>query len=275
MKKYSFIYFFALLAFAFVACEKQENKIYLEASTPPVLTASTTGPLVLQRADAAKTAVRFSWTNPNYQFTTGVSSQDVNYLLQIDKAGANFNSSAKQEISIAKELGTSFTVGELNGILTKMELAENVAHPLEFRIRASLTNGAAALFSNVIKMTVTPYLDVAVPLPANGNLWATGNAFASGWSNPLTGGFETSQKFTRVSNTLYELVVNMPGGGAYKLLQDNGNWGTQYHMLPGGTWEGGEFEMRDADPGFPGPPNPGTYKITVNFRTGRFTVVKQ
>ncbi len=66
----------------------------------------------------------------------------------------------------------------------------------------------------------------------------------------------------------------MPGGGAYKLIQEQGVWGTQYHMLLGGTWEGGDFEKKDADPGFPGPPSAGTYKITVDFQRGKFKVVK-
>jgi hypothetical protein len=32
--------------------------------------------------------------------------------------------------------------------------------------------------------------------------------------------------------------------------------------------------MRDADPGFPGPPTAGNYKISVDFITGKYTVVK-
>jgi starch-binding outer membrane protein SusE/F len=124
-------------------------------------------------------------------------------------------------------------------------------------------------------MVITPYLDVAVPVPTTNALWATGDAFTSGWSNPLGNPYDVSQKFTRVSNTLYELTVAMPGGGNYKILQDNGRWDTQYHMLAGGTWSGGDFEKKDADPGFPGPPVAGTYKITLDFITGKYTVVKQ
>jgi len=59
------------------------------------------------------------------------------------------------------------------------------------------------------------------------------------------------------------------------LIQTQGVWGTQYHMLAGGTWEGGDFEQKDSDPQFPGPPSPGTYKITVDFQRGKFTAVKQ
>ncbi|HEV7330370.1 MAG TPA: SusE domain-containing protein [Flavisolibacter sp.] len=268
-----------LVVFAFllvlVSCKKDENKIYLESSTAPVLTVSTTGPVVLHQADAAKPAISFNWTNPDYRFTTGISSQDVTYVLQIDSVGKNFRSNKLQEVSISKELGTTFTVKDFNAIFTKMDVPENVAHEFEFRVKANLVNGAAPLYSNVIKMMVTPYLDVAVPVPTNGDLWMTGDAAPSGWSNPLGSPYDVSQKFTRVSSSLYELTIALPGGGNYKLLQDNGDWSTQYHMLTGGTWEAGSFEKKDSDPGFPGPPSAGTYKITVNFKTGKYTVVKQ
>jgi hypothetical protein len=193
----------------------------------------------------------------------------------VDTTGANFTNPNKQEVSIAKELGVIFTVKELNAILTKLNVLENIPHNIEFRVKATLAGGSVPVYSNVIKMVITPYLDVVVPIPTNGTLWITGDAAPSGWSNPLSATHEPLQKFTRVSNTLYELELSMPGGGAYKLIQEQGQWGSQYHMLTGGTWDGGEFEKRDADPGFPGPPTAGIYKITVNFKTGKYTVVKK
>jgi hypothetical protein len=46
-------------------------------------------------------------------------------------------------------------------------------------------------------------------------------------------------------------------------------------MLTGGTWQAGDFEKKDSDPGFPGPPTAGTYKIKVDFQKGKYTVTKQ
>jgi hypothetical protein len=130
--------------------------------------------------------------------------------------------------------------------------------------------------SNKITFTATPYAPPAeVEVPAAGTLWATGNAFGSDWKNPLPAPWDVTQKFTRVNNTLYTLTVAMPGGGNYKLIQEQGVWGSQYHMIQGGTWESGKFRKRDAEPGFIGPPTAGTYKITVDFQFGTFTVVKQ
>lgn len=268
-----------LILFAFAAalasCKKDENRITYEASQAPVLTATQLSGFTtrLLQADSLKPFIRMSWTNPNYRFTTGISSQSVNYVLQIDTTGSNFTSPNLKEVSFGSGLDSTFTVRTFNTLLANV--LENIPHNMEMRIKASLgAAGSVPLYSNIIKLTLTPYLDVAVPVPVNGNLWIVGNAVNSGWSNPLTGGFETSQKFTRVSTTLYELTVNMLGGGNYKLLQDNGRWDTQYHMLTGGTWEAGKFEQKDADPGFIGPPSGGNHKLSFNFKTGEFKVTK-
>jgi starch-binding outer membrane protein SusE/F len=265
------------IALIFSSCEKDENRVTIESAKAPVLSVSSTTPLVLSGTNAANLALRFNWTNPDYRFTTGISSHDVTYSLEADTAGANFTNPRKQEVSVSKDLSKELTVKELNALfgVTRMNLVEGMPHNIEFRLKASIASGAAPIYSNVIKIMITPYLDVAVPVPTTGSLWATGDAFASGWSNPLGNPYDASQKFTRVSNTLYELVVNMPGGGNYKILQDNGRWDTQYHMLTGGTWSAGNFEKKDSDPGFVGPPTAGTYKITVDFITGTYTVVKQ
>ncbi len=255
------------------SCTKDEKKDYFEGGSAPVLTASSTSAMTLVIGNAANTAITLNWTNPNYQFTTGISSQDVAYIIQVDTTGNNFKT--PQEVSVPKDLSKSFTVKDLNTVLTKLNVLENIPHNIEIRVKSSLGNGSVPFYSNVIKMVIIPYLDVAVPIPTNGTLWATGDAFASGYANPLGAPYVTSQQFSKTSNTLYELNnVAMTGGGNYKLIQINGDWSTQYHMLAGGTWNGGSFEKKDSDPGFPGPPTAGMYKITVNFKTGTFTAVK-
>ena len=258
------------------ACQKEENKIYFEGGTPPVLTASTTN-INLQPGLEANTAVALSWTNPDYEFTTGVSSHDVNYTLEIDTLGGNFSSGVKYSTVIAKELDKTFTVAELNSILGNtmlLQLNPRREYTLEIRVISSI-GSSLKLASNVVAVKTTPFSPPPkVEPPAEGNLWVVGDAFAGGWDNPIPSTYEGSQKFTKVSNTIYELTVDMKGGGGYKLIQKQGDWGSQYHMVTG-TWESGTFEKKDSDPQFPGAPSAGTYKITVDFQLGKYTVVKQ
>jgi starch-binding outer membrane protein SusE/F len=275
MKLISRLLFFSILLLG-IGCEKDEHKIYLEGGTAPALTASTNN-VSLEPGQEANTALVLNWTNPDYQFTTGLSSQDVTYTFEMDTLGANFGSSKKYTTVIAKELSKTFTVGQLNAILGNdmiLQLDPRRNYTLELRVTSRI-GSAAELVSNVVSFTTKPFAPPPKVVPPDaGTLWMVGDAAPSGWDNPMKAPYDVDQKFTKVSNTLYELVVDLPGGGGYKLIQEQGVWGTQYHALAGRTWEGGDFEKKDAEPGFPGPPDAGTYKISFDFQLGKYSVVK-
>jgi hypothetical protein len=262
------------LTVTLLSCKKDEHKIFYEGGTSPVLSASSTSALVLIPANKDNQAIKFNWTNPDYQFTTGVSSQDVTYILQVDTTGANFTNPGKQEISIAKDLSITYTVKDLNTVLTKLNLLENIPHNVEFRIKASLVNNTVPLYSNVIKIIITPYLDVAVPIPPTGELYITGSGVPSDWTNNPPG----SQKFTKISNTEYTITMDFVPGKEYKFLSTLNQWQPQYG---GSSATGGDlgFNMglpgQSDPPAIPTPSVAGSYKITVNFKTGKYTVVKQ
>ncbi len=264
---------FLLAITGFFACKKVENKVYFEGGTAPVISANSTS-VSLEPGSENDEAITFKWTNPEYRFTTGISSHDVNYTLEIDTVGGNFSSGAKFSTVIAKELSITYTVGQLNTILGNtmlLQLDPRRQYRLEARIISSIGDAVKIISSNKVTFTCTPFPPPPkVPVPATDNLWITGNAVAGGWTNSPP----DNQKFTKINRTQYELVIDMLGGGGYKLLQEY-DWNSQYHMLDGGTWEGGDFEKKNSDPQFLGPPEAGTYKITVNFQLGRFTVVKQ
>lgn len=276
MKSYINQFSILLAMVLLFACKKVENKIYFEGGSAPVLTASTTT-VRLEPGEENNTAIRLNWSNPEYKFTTGISSQDVKYTMEMDTLGGNFSSGKKYTTVFAKDLSKTYTVGELNAIIgnvMRVSLDPRRSYTFQVRMTSSLGIGSdvAKLTSNIITFTASPFIPPPkVPVPTAGTLWITGDAVASGWNDSPP----NSQQFTKMSNTLYELTLPMPGGGNYKLLQTKGSWGTQYHMLAGGTWQGGELEQKDADPGFPGPPSSGTYKISVDFQLGLFSVVKQ
>jgi hypothetical protein len=270
--------FSALFLTALVSsCKKEENKVYFEGGTNPVLKSSVAAALTLTRANADNQAVVFSWSNPDYKFNTGVSSQDVSYVMQIDTTGANFMSSNLQEISIARELSKALTVKDLNTILTKLLLNDGQAYNVEFRIKATLANGLAVpLYSNVIKLSIIPYLDVAIPVPTTNALFITGDGTPSGWTNAPP----TAQKCVRVSLTEYNVTMSFQPGKYYKFLSNLSQWQPQYGLkaASGGDATGGILALNDgtgSDPdAIPTPAIAGNYKVTLNFRSGKYTVVK-
>lgn len=261
------------------SCEKDENKDYFKGGTPPALTASTNSSadaVSMVYADAAKTALTLKWTNPEYQFTTGVSSQDVTYTVEIDTAGANFTNPNKKQVVISKDLSLTLKESELNDyLLNQLALQPDVEHSLEIRVIASLGTSSVPLTSNVLGLKTTPYsIPPKVQVPDNGTLWIVGDAVASGWSNPLPAPYDGSQEFTRVSNTLYEATITFLGSGGYKLIQKQGDWDSQYHALDGTAALSGDFEKKNSDPTFPSPAA-GTYKVSVDFQRGKYTLTKQ
>ncbi len=280
------LFTFSVLTALLISCKKDENKVYFQGGTDPVLTASSTTALVLLSANKSNHAVTFSWTNPEYQFNTGPSSQDVTYTLQVDTTGSNFTNPNKQERSISKDLSVALTVSDVNFFLTKMALTSGIAHNMEFRVKANLPNNNAPLYSNVVKISVNNYLDFAVEPPgtptatpqySDGNLWIVGDAVASGWSNPLPNPYDVSQKFARAGGPAdvlhYVATITFNATGGYKLIQTQGVWATQYHAMDGTAKLSGDFEKKDSDPQFPSP-GAGNYKVEINFQTGKYTLTK-
>ncbi|MBK9532467.1 MAG: SusE domain-containing protein [Chitinophagaceae bacterium] len=259
-----------LSAVLLLSCKKDENRVYFEGGTNPVLSVSSESNLFLDSTKKITIALTFNWTNPNYRFNTGVSSQTVSYILQVDTTGSNFTNPNIQETSIAAALSASFTVKEINTFLNKLLMQRDVPHNMEFRIKSTI-NGTVPLYSNVIKIVITPYLDVAVPLPPTGELYITGDGTPSGWTNspPAT------QKCTKLSLTEYTITMNFVPGLYYKFLSTLSQWQPQYG---GNSATGGDFSANmgggsDLD-AIPTPSVAGTYKVTLNFVTGKYAVVK-
>lgn len=261
------------------SCKKDENRDYLVGSTPPVVTAvsnSSGDSISMAAADSSKTAVSLTWTNPNYQFTTGISSQDVNYQVQIDTTGSNFTNPQKAVISVSKDMGLTITEAQLNDYMqNQLGLQVSMVHHIEIRVVATIgVNNAAPVNSTVAKFSATPYvIPPKVLLPSTGNLYLVGDATAGGWNNPVP---VPSQEFTQTGPTTYEITVQLTGGKQYLFIPKNGDWSNKYacKSTSGQSPNGGDFGYNWSD-NFPGPAATGTYKIVVDFQHGKYTVTQQ
>ena len=261
-----------LLAIVFVSCKKEMNEITFEGGTAPALTASSTAPIVLDINKKADPILSLSWTNPNYMFSTGLSSQDVTYTIQIDTTGSNFTNPLKAERVISKDMASTFTVGDLNGLLLSAGWQEDMNHNFEIRVRSTLANSTVPLYSNVIKVVIKPYLDVLYPVPAD--LFVTGGATPLGWQCACgTDGPGTSQKFTKVSASKFELSLQLTANESYLLIPVYSSWGAKYGFTGANNANnvmGDDFKPNGGDIKAPGTTK--VYKITVDFKTGKFTL---
>lgn len=274
MKNKSIILFTVSFLLVFVwACKKEISQIYYEGGTPPALTASRTGTIPLSFANKDQEAIKLSWTNPEYRFTTGVNSQNVNYQLELDTTGANFTNPSKKVITISSDLSIAFTQNDLNDyLLNQLQLKPGMPHNIEFRVKSAI-GSAVPLYSNVLKYTVTPYaIPPKVDPPASGKLFIVGSATAGGWTNPVP---VPAQQFTQVSSTIYEITVPLTGGGSYLFLPVNGSWDAKYGGIGSNNSNNpntDDFKPQGGD--LIAPSVSGNYKIQVDFQRGKFTLTK-
>ncbi len=266
---------FTCAIIALSSCNKEENKVDFLGGTAPVLTSTIPASIVLLDANKNNTAGVFTWTNPNYKFSTGTSSQDVTYTLQLDTAGSTFKN--PNETIIPRELGVTLTVGELNKKILAMNLPWGISKNFIMRIKASLANGSVPLYSNLKTFAATAYLDAAVTPPgtapayADGKLYLVGDASNGGWNNPVP---VPTQEFTRIDATHYTLTVPLIGGKEYLLLPTNGDWGRKYGNACGsnGCNSTSGYDFKAQGDNIKAPATSGTYTIAINFVSGKITV---
>ncbi len=212
-------------------------------------------------------ALTLNWTSPNY----ATDSANIKYTIEIDSTGKNFSNPYTKEV-IGKS-NTTFTAKELNNILLSKGYAFNVPVDMDVRLTTSYANNNERIVANTIKIKMTPYkIPPKVALPTSGRLFIVGDATDFGWTNDASPAFPAAREFTRIDETTWGGIFNFKGSGAYKLLQTQGNWGTQFHMIAGGGATQGSFEQKDADPAFSSPATAGLYKVIFDFQTGKYAV---
>ena len=275
--------FSLLLLVAVSSCKKAENKDFIEGGTPPALSADRSGVIPLSFATEDQEAIKLTWTNPDYMFSTGISSHDVSYIVEIDTTGSNFTNPNRKTIALSGDLNLTLTQSQLNDyLLNQLVLVPGMPHNLEIRVTSTISN-TVPLSSNVLKYAgVTPYaIPPKVPPPPSGELYITGDATDGGWMAGSGVGVPVpAQAFTQVTPTLFTLTVHLVGGKQFLFVPVNGDWSNKYACQNTGSQptDGGEFGYNGGDntfnSNFPAPATDGTYHITVDFQRGKYTITQ-
>ncbi|MBS1757238.1 MAG: SusE domain-containing protein [Bacteroidetes bacterium] len=239
----------------------KSNSVAIKATayvTPPKIMPPTSGHLYL-----VGNASQGGWGNP-----VPVPTQEFAKLDSVTYGGV-FNLNGGNEYLLLPVNGSwdhKYSVNDKN--VTGLAAGGDFGYDLSSNFPAPATSGwYTMIFSfQTGKFTVTPYTG---NLPTN--LFIVGNATLGGWTNPVP---LPSQQFNRINSSVFELSLPLNGGKEYLLLPVNGSWDHKYAVadksVPGLS-AGGSFGY-DLGQNFPGPANSGTYKISVNFVTGKFSV---
>jgi hypothetical protein len=137
-----------LLLFFLASCEKEEDRIIAKTQGAGAALSASANNLVLQKANAANEAVKFTWNKADYGFNAALTN-----TLQIAAAGSNF-ANPKEVVFAGNVSSKSFTVLELNALLLSMKLPTGANSNIETRVKTEVTGSEALapVYSNVVNL---------------------------------------------------------------------------------------------------------------------------
>lgn len=239
------------------------NTIKLKATpykVPPKVALPTTGRLFI-----TGNATDFDWTNPD-------PMPAVRELTRIEetKWAGIFHLSGGGNFLILRQAGNwddKYAVADKNAV--GLANGGGFGFKLGDDFPANVKDGEGWYRLELDFQTGTfKQTKVANPLPET--LFTTGDATQSSWTNSPP----SEQEFTGVSNGVFEITTPLKAGGYVKFLSNNGNWAPQFggNSATGGTL--GANYGSGGDPDAIPVATTGSYKINVNFITGKYTVTK-
>jgi hypothetical protein len=225
---------------------------------PPKVTPPASGHLFL-----VGDATQGGWNNP-----VPVPSQEFVKLDSVTYGGVFNLIGGNQYLVLPVNGDWSHKYSVADNSIAGLNAGGDFGFDLSSNFPAPATSGIYTIIFNFQsgKFTVTPFNG---NLPAN--LFIVGDATSGGWNNPVP---VPSQQLTRLNSSVWQITMPLNGGKQYLLLPVNGDWSHKYAVADNSItdlWKGGSFGY-DLSSNFPGPATSGTYDITVNFVTGKFTV---
>lgn len=180
MKYLSKLIYAAILITGFAACKKVADLPFYSNGTAVTLTSSVTT-IAPTAADADETVLTLSWTNPKY----ATDSAHQKFIMEMDST-ESFATSKTFEVT--GPLSRSYTGKELNDMLANFGFVAGHPFKIYIRVISSYANNNERYYSNVINVTMTPYL-VPITLTASSTAditldvtHATENALSFNWN---------------------------------------------------------------------------------------------
>ena len=131
---------------------------------------------------------------------------------------------------------------------------------------------SSGVYQVILNFTTGTYsITPAVLMASPAELYIIGDATTNGWAAP-----GTAQKFTKVDNNTFTLTTALKAG-KYAFINANSTWSTPAYLgkTDSESSLAGNLTLNQA-PNFAGSnitaPNPGTYTITVNFKSGTYVL---
>jgi starch-binding outer membrane protein SusE/F len=177
MKKILKISSIAFLLFAGIACENDDQKIVTATGGPELLTPVDGAEYVLLPQNASSEATTLVWNHADYSEQT-----EINYEVEVALAGTDFATIISGGTTTNRFI--TWTVESLNQVALDAGLVPYSTADLDLRIKASLgTAGELISYSNIVKLTITPYTTETPKLWLPGSYQADSGYGTSDWTH--------------------------------------------------------------------------------------------
>lgn len=273
---------FMLISSVFSACKRDltiatigDATLILKASLPE--TANST--VILSKEQPIPNVLHTEWSKPQHLTDPSLGNIAMKYVLQFD---VNESFTKPYLIDFTVKRDSIFSSSSLNAILNELGCTPEVSNRIYMRVQC--ISSINTIVSNTYSFNAIPYSVIIKPkIDVPEALIITGAALPGGWVVP----FPETQRFTKISATIYVLTAELLGGKSYELITDvNGNnWTPCYHIAPTDDpltlVYGGNF-IADGDgtiynwsgKPFLAPAENGIYKLTFDFQSATFKVEK-
>lgn len=260
MKNIFKILFVGLIASMLWSCEKDEDLATASIVTASKLSSSKESVVLLQMQDSDE-AVTFDFTPAVYDLSVVPT-----YTLEFAVAGTDFKSPVSIVVDDNKK---TFTVNELNTLISRIGFPTDVATKLDVRINSSLATLAS--YSNIINVTVTLYK----PNPDNvfPKIYLPGNyGTASGYTDWAEKNWGSPNLFSPKKDDVYYGFVYMNNTAPeFKFTYAEEGWANN----KGDTAKPNTFTTlkKDGENIFP-TNGAGTYYIKVDWNANTYAIKK-
>lgn len=145
-----------VVALGFAACEKDENKIYLSSLTSDGPLIATETEVTLSKDKNSDIVLSLAWTKQALQISDpSLTAIDVTIQTLQASLTEDFSTTIGEEN--VTSLSKAYTGTELNALANNVGATVDQANDVYFRIAAQLGSNMTPVYSNVVKVAVTPY----------------------------------------------------------------------------------------------------------------------
>jgi hypothetical protein len=258
MKKFNILLLFVTGLLAFSACTDSMDPVINSMKDSDnkaisfVLNTPSNSSYTLIAENANSIIDIFTCEQPNYGFPAAVT-----YTVQVCKGNNEFKDFQALATKVQGEKIPIKTF-ELNDAMNALKMSNSkVAYTVDFRLKAFINDSVPVLYSNTVSMTVTPYSGARTPM------YFVGNIFNNGWNNNDL----TMRIFadSDMNDMLYTYTGYVKSGSEFKIIQNPGDWGTQWGYGSDGvlSTNGGNIGGFAAD---------GYYTMTFDLNNNKYTI---